>query len=296
MPSANSQPAATRPVLVTGATGQIGSLVVRGLVAAGTPVRALVRDAARATQLAALGVELAVGDLARPSSVAAALAGVEQAFLLSPSQPDQVELPTAFVAEARRAGIAQLVKLSGAHADVAAATRFARWHGEVEQIIRQSGIAYTFVQPVYFMQNLPAQIRSAGGRFLTPVAPDLAVSLVDVRDIAAVAVVALTQSGHTGQTYLVTGPRLVSHREMAATITAATGRELHYEQVPVGAFIQALLRAGQPEWLTQGVSELFLHMDTDVTRVVRDVVDREPIDFREYVGEHVAEFDAAREA
>ena len=202
----NDQPyTSSSPVLVTGATGEIGSSVVRGLLARGVRVRALARDVGRAAYLADAGAEIVAGDLALPPTLEAALDRVERAFLLSPSAPDQVELQSAFVRVAKQAGVRHLVKLSGAHANPDAAARFARWHGQVERAIVAADLPHTFVQPVYFMQNVPSQIRSAGGRFFTPVPADLPVSLVDVRDVAAVAVAALTAARRLGQTYIVTG-------------------------------------------------------------------------------------------
>ena len=133
--------------------------VVRGLLARGVRVRALARDVGRAAYLADAGAEIVAGDLALPPTLEAALDRVERAFLLSPSAPDQVELQSAFVRVAKQAGVRHLVKLSGAHANPDAAARFARWHGQVERAIVAADLPHTFVQPVYFMQNVPSQIR-----------------------------------------------------------------------------------------------------------------------------------------
>ena len=272
-------------ILVTGATGQVGRAVVEELLARGATVRAMVRDLRR-DSVPDGRVELVEGDFGQPATLDAALAGADRAFLLSPSAPDQVELQGNFVDAARRAGLRHLVKLSGAHALPDAPGLFPRWHGQIEQRIRESGVPYTFVQPVYFMQNIPTQIRSAGGHFVAPLPPDRRVSLVAVGDIAAVAAATLGEPGHEGKTYIVTGPALVSPAEMAATIGRVRGVAAPYREVTPAWFVQTLRQAGQPEWLAQGVAELFAYMDTDVTDVVASVARREPSSFERFVRDH----------
>ena len=140
-------------IVVTGATGNIGGEIVRLLSHKGAQVRAFVRDPQKAQELAQQGIELAQGDFDTIDSMDKALAGVESAFLLSPSLPQQVEQQRKFVDAAKRAGVRHIVKLSGAGASENNPQQFARWHWQAEQHIRNSGIPFTFVQPVYFMQN-----------------------------------------------------------------------------------------------------------------------------------------------
>jgi len=247
-------------ILVMGATGQIGGLVVADLRARGAVVRALVRDPARAEGLRTQGVRIAVGDLSQPAS----LAGVEGVLLLSPSAPDQVALQSAMVQAAEEAGVRLLVKISGAHASPQAPGQFPRWHGEVEGRIRQSGLAYTFVQPVYFLQNYPTQIAAA-----------------------------LAEPGHEGHTYIVTGPALITQAQVAAAISAEMGRAVPYRQVPPAVLRAGMVGAGQPEWLADGVLELYAFMDTDVTDDVARVIGRQPITLAGFVHGHAAAFGQA---
>ncbi len=281
-------------ILVTGATGNIGGEVVRLLSHKGEQVRALVRDPQKAQELAQNGVELAQGEFDNAASLDAALAGIDSAFLLSPSTPQQVEQQGNFVDAAKRAGVHHIVKLSGAGASENNPQQFARWHWQVEQHIRNSGIPFTFVQPIYFMQNFlgkdTAQMIATHGRFAAPIDPNLKFNVVDARDIAAVAASVLAENGHEGKTYIVTGPELLSSNEQAEKFSAALGRHVSFMNVPTGAFINTLTSAGQPQWLAWSVVELFENLDTYVTQTVTEVAKKEPIPFDQFIRDNIDAF------
>src|SRR5262245_31775449 len=141
-------------ILVTGATGTNGRLVVQALLTAGARVRALVQDPSRAADLARAGAELVVADFDRPDTLDAAVTGVERALLLSAVDKRLVERETRFVERAKRAGLNHLVKFSAIGAHPAASFTFGRQHGTSERTIVDSGLPFTFVQPNFFMQNL----------------------------------------------------------------------------------------------------------------------------------------------
>ena len=281
-------------ILVTGATGNIGGEVVRLLSSKGVQVRALVRDPKKAEALTHMGVELAQGEFDNPTSLDAALVGVDSAFLLSPSTPQQVMLQGNFVEAAKRANVRHIVKLSGAGASEHNPQQFARWHWQVEQYIRNSGILFTFVQPIYFMQNYlgkdTAQMIATQGRFAAPVNPDLKFNMVDARDISAVVANVLSEQGHEGKTYVVTGPELLSSNEHAEKFSAALGKHVSFVSVPVDAFKNILLGAGQPAWLAESVVELFENLDTYVTHTVAEVAKKEPISFDQFVRDNLDAF------
>lgn len=283
-------------IVVTGATGNIGGEIVRLLSQKGAQVRAFVRDPQKAQELAQQGIELAQGDFDTIDSMDKALAGVESAFLLSPSLPQQVEQQGNFVDAAKRAGVRHIVKLSGAGASENNPQQFARWHWQVEQHIRNSGIPFTFVQPVYFMQNFlgkdTAQMIAKQGRFAAPIDPDLKFNVVDSRDIAAVAANVLAETGHEGKTYVVTGPELLSSNEHAEKFSAALGKHVSFVNVPADAFKNILLGAGQPQWLAASVVELFENLDTYVTKTVNEVAKKEPITFDQFIQDNVNAFTA----
>ena len=138
-------------ILITGVTGTVGGAVSAHLQGLNVPHRALVRDVARAA--AGPGVTLVAGDLARPETLEASLAGVERAFLLSPPVADSLELEKGFIAAAKRAGVRHVVKLSSYGAAPDAGYYFGQQHGLGEQALEASGLAYTMLQPNGFYQN-----------------------------------------------------------------------------------------------------------------------------------------------
>ena len=246
------------PVLVTGATGNTGRALVDALTGRGAPVRAMVRSQADRGKLPA-EVEIAVADFDDPASIGAALEGARRAYLVTPSSERAEEQQRRFADLAAKAGLGHLVVLSQLGADERSPVRFLRYHGAVEQHVRDLGIAFTFLRPNLYFQGLLAFAGpiAAEGRFYAPIG-DATVSAVDVRDIAAVAATALTESGHEGATYTLTGPESITHAQIAAALTAALGRQVTFTDVPPEAFA-ASLSGILPPWQAEGLLEDYAH-------------------------------------
>ncbi|GGN31799.1 NAD(P)H-binding protein [Streptomyces fuscichromogenes] len=209
-------------ILVTGATGTIGSDVVRQLAGRGAKVRALTRDPARAR--ADAGVEVVRGDYGDPASLDAALAGVTAVFLLRPPGPDEGQ-DAALVAAARAAGADRVVKLSAIATGDPDSGPSGSWHVAGERAVRDSGLAWTVLRPSSFASNtltwLPA-LRA--GEPVPNMTGDGASGVIDPRDIAAVAVRALLDDGHAGRTYTLTGPEAISVPGQAAVLAEVLHR------------------------------------------------------------------------
>src|SRR5438094_403566 len=139
-------------ILVIGATGKVGSDLVRQLVQDAQPVRALVRDPAKAVKTLPGEAELSRGDLADATSITEALKGADRLFLLGPVDPRLVELEERAIVAAVTAGVKHLVKLSAIGADASSGSMFAAWHGQSEDHIRRSDVPFTFLRPNFFMQ------------------------------------------------------------------------------------------------------------------------------------------------
>jgi len=213
-------------ILVTGATGNVGGELVRALTEAGRPVRALTRSGGAGLPP---GAEAVAGDLNDPASLRPALDGADEVFLL----PGYADMP-GLLAEARKAGVSRVVQLSSKSADGGDMTNaVARFMIETEQAVRASGLAWTILRPVMFMSNafqwLP-QLRS-GNVIRAPFANTRA-AVIDPADIAAVAALALTTSGHDAKAYELTGPRALSPANRAEILGRALGRSLRFEAQP----------------------------------------------------------------
>jgi uncharacterized protein YbjT (DUF2867 family) len=137
-----------------------------------------------------------------------------------------------------------------------------RYHANVEQAIRNSGLDYTFLRPNLFMQALLSFRQSIVhlGQFYAPI-NKAKISIVDIRDIAEVASEALTDIGHAGRIYNITGPEALSHDEMAAQIGAAIDKPVNFVEVPPDAMRQAVLEIGLPDWQADGLIEDYAHYD-----------------------------------
>jgi uncharacterized protein YbjT (DUF2867 family) len=284
-------------VLVAGASGTTGSEVVAQLRAAGVSVRALSRTREKAEALRSDGVEPVVASFDDPASLAAALDGVSAAYLVTNPSPDTAATEGAFARATHEAG-AHLVKLSVVGADPDAAIRFARAHGESEAAIEQIGGSWTFVRPNGFMQNdlaWAAQIPS--GVIRGPVM-DARWSIVDVVDVAAVAVAALaTPAEHVGKRITVTGPEPLTPRERVSTLAEILVRELAVEELPVAAVKEQLAGFGVDAWTADALEELWgIYAEgyaADVSTDVEHVLGRRAGSWEAFVVQHEAAFRAA---
>ena len=282
-------------ILITGATGALGHELTRNLFDRSLPVRAFVRDRSRAKSLSFPGIELFMGDFARPSTFDGALAGVDQLFLLNPSSP-QLEQPLRnFVDAAKRAQLKHIVNLSQFSTDDAASGRYSRYHAAVESHIMKSRVPYTFLRPNLFMQSLLCfrSIISSQGTLFAPIG-SAKVSVIDIRDVAAVAVASLTQSTHEGKTYQLTGPEALSYAEMARQLSQALGKTIKHIDVPPKNMLQTLLDLGVPAWRSDALMEDYDRYRRGeaaaVTTAVFDAIQREPTRFSQFAADYAHQF------
>jgi uncharacterized protein YbjT (DUF2867 family) len=241
-------------VLVTGATGTVGSALLPALRARGATVRAMVRSPFKAVP----GVENVVADLRDPESVTAALKGVDAVFLNSPSEEGAADLQIRFADLAHEAGVDRLVLLSQYAARTDSPVRFLRWHAEVEAHVRGLRSDYTVLRPNLYMQSLLGFAGTIAQGLLAAPVGDAAVSVIDTRDVAAAAAAVLTSPGHSGRTYTLTGPRAVTHGQIAQALAMATGQEIAFQDVPPGQFVAALTGM-VPPWTLEGLAEDYAH-------------------------------------
>jgi uncharacterized protein YbjT (DUF2867 family) len=282
-------------ILVTGATGNVGGYVTRMLRERGTAMRAFVRDAERARALFGDEVPVSVGDFEDAASLRAAMNGIDAVFLACSNQPRQAELEMAAIDAARDTGVRRIVKLSAIGADVASPLSFWEQHGRIEEQLRRSGVPHVVLRPSALMQYLLASAPSIAqyGALFAPLA-GAANAFIDARDVAEVAVTALLSGEHTGRTYVLTGPELLTFDRIAADIGAVIGRPVAFVPVPEEEAHREMLGSGMPPWLAEQIT-IMMRLQrggaaAEQTETVRELTGRVPRSWRDFVREHAALF------
>src|SRR3989475_10735395 len=217
-------------ILITGASGNVGREVAKQAVAVGLKMRATFQSPAVAAKAPA-GLEGVIMDYAKPETLRAALRGVEQIFLVHTPGRDLPALEANFVKEVRAAGRKHIVKLSALGGRE---SMFPSGHRDSEENIEASGLPYTFLRPNGFIQNLvnynAGTIRSQNAFYGCQ--GNGAVSIIDIRDIAAVAVIVLAATGHEGKSYVLTGGESLTNEQIAEKISRVAGRKISYVDLP----------------------------------------------------------------
>jgi uncharacterized protein YbjT (DUF2867 family) len=277
-------------ILVFGANGNVGRELVRVLAAAGEPVRAVVRDTSRASAVTPSGVEIVDADLTDVATLRRTLADITSIFLLSGyAGVDQLatELPAH--------GVERVVLLSSSAAPTGRISNaVARFHILSERAVLAAGLPWTFLRPNSFMTNtyqwLP-QIRS-GDVVRAPFA-DVAVSLIDPADIAAVAAVGLSSSSLEGRALRLSGPQALRPADRVRILGDALDRRLRFEPIPDYAARQEFLDSGVPAQYADAFLEFFAEGIIDETTVlptVGEVLGREPNSFSQWLDAHTERF------
>ena len=245
-------------ILVIGGRSKIGAAVIDGLLERDQQVRMLVRAGERAEGLAQ-AVETVTGDLADEGSLVTAMEGIEKVFLLSSPHPDAISWHRNAIDAARRTDVQLLVRSSIIGADRQSPAEFIGAHTACDRYLEDSGLPYVIVRPNLFLQNIPeSTIPSidASGAFYVD-AGQARISMVDTRDVGAAAAVVLTEPGHAGARYDVTGPEALSYTDVAGQLTRALGRQVTYVDAPDQAVRDGLLGAGLNAWFADALVGLY---------------------------------------
>ncbi len=246
-------------ILVTGATGNIGSELVEQLVRKGEALRVVTRDPKKVAHLDAR-IERVIGDLSEEETIKRAVKGVDSIFMFPLLYDQNHKSNRALLKSAKEAGVAKVVMLSSMGA-ARADNEIGRLHREKEELVESSGIPWTLLRPGSFMTNtyqwLP--MIKHQNKVFNPTG-DGKVAPISPRDIAAVAVTALTNEGHDGKIYELTGPELLSAREQVAELAKATGIKIECVDVPVGAAADQARKGGVPDFVVDGLTKLWEHI------------------------------------
>jgi uncharacterized protein YbjT (DUF2867 family) len=285
-------------ILVTGATGNTGSPLVSMLEARGVSVRAMIRRPGDDARLDVKSAVPVVADFDDPASLESALDGATRAYLVTPSSAAAENQQVRFAELAARAGVLQIVLLSQWASAEDSPVRFLRYHAAVERRIRELGVGYTFLRPNLFMEGLLgfASTIASDGAFFAPIGA-ARVSMVDVRDIAAVAAAALAEPGHLGKTYDITGPEALTHGDVAAALSRALGRSVTFSDAPPEAFAEVMSNLGMPSWQVDGTLEDYEHYRrgeaATVSPAVREVTGQAPRDINAFARDYAPAFGGA---
>jgi uncharacterized protein YbjT (DUF2867 family) len=280
------------PILITGATGHVGSHLIEQLTTKGYPLRALVRNQEKAAGLPE-EVERVVGDLARPATLSAALDGVDRVFLMDPS--NDLDFTRNIVEASKQAGVRLIVDLSSIGAGLDPMPILLRVFSAREAVIKASGIAWTFLRPGQFYSNALWWLPSikAEGVVRDPVGPGRVAS-IDPADIAAVAATVLTQEGHAGQTYTLTGDELLTTKQQVEILADVLGRIIEYVEITPEEVAQDALARGMDQGSVAAIREYNERLRADEGAIITDDVERvtgqKPASFESWCRRNAAAF------
>lgn len=283
-------------LLVTGATGNVGSAVLAELANGPHRVRAFVRDPAR-LHIEAPNIEVVVGDFADDSSLARALEGVEAAFLASTLDVRMAELQKRFIAAAERAQVQRMVQLSAIGANASqCCVRALRWLGQVEAALKQSSISATHLRAGFFYQNLltfSESITTQGiiaGPFRAAAWP-----MVDARDVGAVAAAVLVDPAHAGQSCEVTAYENLTYHEIAQRLGAVLELPLRYVDVSANESRGRLHAAGKSPVIVEAILELWDafasgYIKVEPSNLIERITGRAPRTLEDFARDYRARF------
>ncbi|MFJ8476906.1 NAD(P)H-binding protein [Kitasatospora sp. NPDC094011] len=285
-------------IVVTGATGTVGSKVVVGLRERGREVRALVRAGSAGPAEWDAAVERVAADFADPASLDAALAGADTVYLLVAVHPEMAQHERNVIDAAVRTGRRPRIVLHAA-AGVEhrpEGVRFVGAHVAGLDHLKASGLPWTVLAPNGFHQNFLGSAPAVRAGLLAAPGGEGTVSYVDARDVAAAAVEVLAGAGHEGAVYTLTGPAALTHGEVAEQLAAAAGHPVAYTALTPETALDGLLGLGWNPWRAEGMVELYgLYAAGHASAVSPDVeklTGRPPRSFAEFAAEHADAFRA----
>ncbi len=277
-------------ILVTGATGNVGSELVAQLAADGVPVRAMTRSPEKAKFPA--GVEVVAGDFDKPETLPAALAGVDRVFVVPPGYgPEGPVQERTLVAAAREAGVKHLVKLSTSGVGFGATDPLTSGHRQGEQVVQESGLEWTILRPGTFMVYLYGYAGTIGKeRTMYVTEGDPVSAMIHPRDIASVAAKVLTTSGHEGQAYTLTGGEALSSQRQGEIVGEVLGQEIKVVERTKAETQAEFDRLGWGGPRLEALLELkrqSVAWDWKISDAVEKITGKAPLTLRDWVDENI---------
>ncbi|MEM7757727.1 MAG: SDR family oxidoreductase [Cyanobacteria bacterium P01_A01_bin.40] len=278
-------------ICITGAGGTVGREVVKQLELAKVPYRAAYFSKEKVEAALAKGIDAVIIDYNRPETLRKAFQGCDKLFLLGPNTLNQTQLELNAVEAAKAVGVQYIVKQSvmGAEGEDFS---LALIHRPVEKAIESSGMAWTILRPNSFMQNvvtfMSETIKNESAFYSA--SGEAKIAHVDVRDIAAVAVKALTESTHAGQAYTLTGPDALTYDELANELSKVLGRSIGHISLSPSDLKHGMLAEGMPEAIAERMLDLERYYREDrasrITNDIKQVTGQEPRRFAQYMQDY----------
>ncbi len=278
----------TKKILITGATGNVGTEVVRNMRDKSS-IRIAVLDVPKARTALGDDLDYVYFDFLKPETFANAFSGIDRVFLVRPPALSNVQRDIApSIQAAREAGVKQVVFLSLQGVE----QNWITPHYKIEQLLRNSGMGWTFLRASFFMQNLSTthrdEIRESDA-IMVPVGK-AKTSFIDVRDIGAVAARVLSEEGHENRAYTLTGGETLDYFQAAETMSLILDRRIRYANPSVVGFIWRQIARGRPLGFTLVMTMLYtltrFGNAAEVTSDVHTILQRPPIRFQQYVQDY----------
>ncbi|MCB2107593.1 MAG: NmrA family NAD(P)-binding protein [Rhodobacteraceae bacterium] len=277
-------------ILVTGANGKTGRAIVAALAKRGATVRAFIRDAAQFEALKTLGAaEMALGDMAKPETMGPALKDCRAIVHIGPPMhPDELQITSDFVSAARMAGVSRFVYYSVMHPLRREVPHHAR-KLDTEEMVIESGVPYTIVQPIRYMQHLEPIWKNvvANGVHAMPFNVTVKFNVADLLDLADATAKVATEDGHLYATYELAGPESLSQTDMAAVISEVLGKTVTARQIPLDEMAAKAKAGGASELRIETMRKMNGHYDHSGflgnSNVMTWILGRAPTRYRAYV-------------
>lgn len=282
-------------LLVAGANGQNGRLLLKKLAKNNIPVRAMVRSTDRTRDLENETTEIVEADLSNPATLDKAFDSIEQAYVVTAIQPDAATYFSNFFQAAKKAEVRHVIKLSGLGASANSPSEILRQHYRSDAQLMQSGLDFTVIQPNSFFQNILGQAKAIQrkGQF-GMLLGEASQSLVDMSDVAEATVRVIQDKKHRNKIYPLTGPESISGNDMAEQLSEFLEKPVRYKPVSSSLAKQEMLAGGLPEWNVNALVEIMELFSTgtfaETTSDLKNILGRKPNRFADFLMQNQAIF------
>lgn len=277
-------------ILIFGATGNTGTVIVGKLKEEKENFSIFAENLDSASKLGLREDQVYVGSFDDKDSLINAMKGISRIYLLMPIHPDTITWTKNVLHAAKEAGVDCIVKQSGFRAPKNAKSQVIRDHAQTDELIKNSGLDFTILQCNSFMQNMYGNLPTINneGKFYLPLGSSLQ-SIVDIGDVASVAVQVLREPGHEGMTYALSGPEALSSAKQASIISDISGKKIQYVATLKDDTEKTLKSYGMDDWMAENLSETLAWFTdplyAEVTNDIERILGRKPRSFSEFAKE-----------